>query len=97
MKRPKYDHRQEVFGIDLDMTAELTTPALPAKELVITDSADVALLKERCLAFGIDATNQELIAAGMLLLTELTETALEVAMLQSMRANRSLLKRRVRR
>ncbi len=54
-------------------------------------------LKARCLNFGVDATKAELIDAGLLLLESLTETALEVAILQSLRADRSFLPRKSRR
>ncbi len=54
-------------------------------------------LKERCLAFGINISTPELIAAGLHLLTQQTETALEVAILQSLRADRTSVTRRTRR
>ena len=61
------------------------------------DLIGIAVLKERCAAFGINATNAELLSAGLHLLAQQTETALEVAMLQSLRADRSFAKRRSRR
>ncbi len=54
-------------------------------------------LKARCLRFGVDATKAELMDAGLLLLEAQTETALEVAILQSLRADRSFLPRKARR
>lgn len=54
-------------------------------------------LKERCLNFGVDATKAELIDAGLLLLETQTETALEAAILQSLRADRSFMRRKTRR
>jgi len=65
--------------------------------VVCADSAAVAALKGRCAAFGIDATTNELISAGLLLLSQQTETALEVALLQSLRADRSFSRRRDKR
>ena len=64
------------------------------------ESADAQLLrqlKDRCMGFGIDATDKELVQAGLLLLAQQTETALEVAMLQSLRADRSFAPRSKRR
>lgn len=54
-------------------------------------------LKERCLAFGINASETELLIAGLHLLSEQTETALEATILQSLRADRSCRQRRARR
>lgn len=54
-------------------------------------------LTARCAQFGIDATASEILGAGLLLLAEKTETALEVAMLQSLRADRTFTPRKSRR
>lgn len=54
-------------------------------------------LKARCLQFGVDATDKELIVAGLLMLAEQTETALEVAILKSLRADRSFRLRKSQR
>lgn len=45
-------------------------------------------LKKRCAAFGANAKKGELLAAGLRLLHELPETALEAAVLPSMRIRR---------
>lgn len=63
-------------------------------DTVAADTASLVALKQRCLAFGINATTAELFTAGLHLLTQQTETALEVAVLQSLRADRSFTKRR---
>jgi hypothetical protein len=63
----------------------------------LVNSSEIETLKERCAAFGVDATTAELLLAGLHLLSQQTETALEVAMLQSLRADRSCAKRRSRR
>lgn len=57
-------------------------------ELSSTDVV-VAELKTRCRAFGVDATTDELVYAGLLALANQTETALEANLLQSLRADRS--------
>jgi methylmalonyl-CoA mutase cobalamin-binding subunit len=57
----------------------------------------IAELTARCAQFGIDATASEILGAGLLLLAEKTETALEVAMLQSLRADRTFTPRKTRR
>lgn len=69
--------------------------ALPASSL--QDTHELALLKERCVAFGIHPSTEELLLAGLHLLTQQTETGLEVAVLQSLRADRSCVPRRHRR
>lgn len=61
------------------------------------DFIGIAELKERCAGFGINPTNAELLVAGLYLLAQQTETALEVAMLQSLRADHSFAKRRSKR
>jgi hypothetical protein len=63
----------------------------------LINSMELETLKGRCTAFGIDATTDELLLAGLYLLGQQTETALEVAMLQSLRADRSCAKRRSKR
>lgn len=57
-------------------------PGSPMAECVVE-------LRRRCLAFGLDVTEPELTYAGLLLLLNQSETALEVAMLQSLRGDRS--------
>ncbi len=61
------------------------------------DMPEMAVLKERCAAFGIHASSEELLLAGLHLLTQQTETGLEVAVLQSLRADRTYVPRRHRR
>jgi hypothetical protein len=74
----------------------VTTGAQPRVESYV-DWPGLSALKERCMAFGIDASSAELMAAGLQLLSEQTDTALEVAMLQSLRADRSTARRRSKR
>lgn len=71
--------------------ADAMPQARPEVRLLVRDGQPGLLsdLQERCLKFGIRPSNDELIDAGLLLLTQLTETALEVALLQSLRADRS--------
>jgi hypothetical protein len=57
--------------------------------------AELMNLKDRCARFGIDASTEEMLLAGLRLLTDQTETALEVALLQSLRSDRLLAKRRL--
>jgi hypothetical protein len=92
----------------LSAAAEAATKALESAEggegsignrLPIRDGQTglVADIKARCLTFGLYPNNEELIAAGLLLLTQLTETALEAALLQSLRADRSVRPREFQR
>ncbi len=74
----------------------MTIPTGPASEPAQRQER-VDGLKARCLAFGVDATKAELIDAALLLLETQTETALEVAILQSLRSDRSFLPRKSRR
>lgn len=74
----------------------VATSAPPRLESYV-DWPGLPALNERCLAFGIDASSAELMAAGLHLLSEQTDTALEVAMLQSLRADRSTARRRSKR
>lgn len=45
-------------------------------------------LKKRCLAFGVDVKKGELVAAGLQLLSNLPESALEASVLPSLRPDR---------
>ena len=56
----------------------------------------IAELKARCCSFGIDATKGEILRAALLVLGRHTDTALEVEMLQSLRADRTFFSRRAR-
>ena len=69
------------------------TPGTRA-ELIADAAGKIGSLREKCLGFGIDVVESDLIAAGLLLLDRQTETALEVAILQALRADRSLLPRK---
>lgn len=94
---------QLLFQRELDAAKPRATVPGPAERHRImagTPSADdfgLGALKARCLVFGIDATTAELLVAGLHLLGQQTETALEVAMLQSLRADRTVTRRRIKR
>ncbi len=60
-----------------------TSFALPESQIVL-----LAELKKRCLAFGMNVKKGELLTAGLQLLKYLPDTALEAAVLPSMRAGR---------
>ena len=77
--------------------AALTGELGPGSAMDSVRSDTVATLKERCAGFGVEPTTADLIDAGLLLLMQQTETALEVALLQSLREDRSFTKRKGRR
>ncbi|WP_426173685.1 hypothetical protein [Massilia sp. TWR1-2-2] len=60
-----------------------TSFALPESEIIL-----LVELKKRCLEFGMNVKKGELLTAGLQLLKYLPETALEAAVLPSMRAGR---------
>ncbi|MET0856843.1 MAG: hypothetical protein ABWY27_08845 [Telluria sp.] len=60
-----------------------TSFALPESQIVL-----LAALKKRCLEFGMNVKKGELLTAGLQLLNCLPETALEAAVLPSIRAGR---------
>jgi hypothetical protein len=60
-----------------------TSFALPESQIVL-----LVELKKRCLEFGMNVKKGELLTAGLQLLKYLPETALEAAVLPSMRAGR---------
>jgi hypothetical protein len=60
-----------------------TSFALPESQIVL-----LIELKKRCLEFGMNVKKGELLTAGLQLLKYLPETALEAAVLPSMRAGR---------
>jgi hypothetical protein len=93
-------------GFRSDAESPATTESTPpgalgesaaAAAFRLINSMEIATLKDRCSAFGIDATTAEVLLAGLHLLGQQTETALEVAMLQSLRADRTCAKRRSKR
>lgn len=77
-------------------TAASTTPILRHNDKRIRTSfalpeSQIALLgelKKRCLGFGVNVKKGELLTAGLQLLNKLPETALEAAVLPSMRVDR---------
>lgn len=60
-----------------------TSFALPESQIAL-----LVELKKRCLSFGVDVKKGELMTAGLQLLNALPETALEAAVLPSMRSDR---------
>jgi hypothetical protein len=99
-------NRMRNSSISSEASSPATTESTPpvalsesaaAAAFRLINSMELETLKGRCTAFGIDATNDELLLAGLHLLGQQTETALEVAMLQSLRADRSCAKRRSKR
>jgi hypothetical protein len=60
-----------------------TSFALPESQVALLGE-----LKKRCLGFGVNVKKGELLTAGLQLLNNLTETALEAAVLPSMRSGR---------
>ena len=77
--------------------ASNTGSAVETRASLHQDTPEMAVLKARCAAFGIHASSEELLLAGLHLLTQQTETGLEVAVLQSLRADRTCVPRRHRR
>lgn len=62
-----------------------TSFALPESQIALLNE-----LKKRCLDFGVNVKKGELLTAGLQLLKNLPETALEAAVLPTMRADRQL-------
>lgn len=62
-----------------------TSFALPESQVALLGE-----LKKRCLGFGVNVKKGELLTAGLQLLKNLPETALEAAVLPSMRLDRQL-------
>lgn len=62
-----------------------TSFALPESQVALLGE-----LKKRCLAFGVNVKKGELLTAGLQLLNDLPATALEAAVLPSMRSDRQL-------
>ena len=62
-----------------------TSFALPESQVALLGE-----LKKRCLGFGVNVKKGELLTAGLQLLRNLPETALEAAVLPTMRADRQL-------
>ncbi len=83
----------------MTMAEEVLTSGRPRRSMDSESARQqrIAELKARCMQFGVDASTEELVEAGLQLLEGQTETALEVAMLQSLRADRSLERRTRRR
>lgn len=60
-----------------------TSFALPESQIAL-----LGQLKKRCLDFGVNVKKGELLTAGLQLLNNLAETALEAVVLPSLRSNR---------
>jgi hypothetical protein len=56
----------------------------------------IAELKTRCAAFGVSPRKSELLAAGLRMLKNLSETSLEAEILPSLRTDRKAVKGKTR-